>query len=62
MVDVTFRARAAHFVSLALLKRIAASSPTPPADVEYIGKDGVKAITGTSLLRSDTSISAPYAG
>lgn len=50
MVDVTFQTRASHFVSLALLKRIAASSPTPPADVKYIGKDGASAITAMALI------------
>ncbi|GJE87441.1 EVE domain-containing protein [Phanerochaete sordida] len=51
MVDLTLKARAEHFVSLALLKRIAASpSSEPPADVEYIGEEGVKAIKEMALI------------
>ena len=46
MVDVTFGQRASNYVSLSLLKRIAADSPNPPQGVEYIGEDGVKAIKG----------------
>jgi len=49
MVDVTFEARAAHFVPLALLRRIAAASE-PPSEVAYIGEDGVKAIKGMALV------------
>lgn len=48
MVEVTFGTRAAHFVSLHLLKRIASSSEVPE-DIDYIGKDGVEAIQGVSF-------------
>lgn len=48
MVDVTFESRAAHFVPLSLLRRIAAEAPQPSPDITYIGEDGVKAIQGVS--------------
>ena len=48
MVEVTFASRARHFVSLALLKRIAASSDVPE-EVSYIGDKGAKVIKGMSL-------------
>lgn len=45
MVDVTFVARTAHFVPLALLRRIAgAATDDTPEDIGYIHSDGVKAI------------------
>jgi len=51
MVDVTFVSRTAHFVPLALLRRIAAvPTNAPPSDVEYIGEDGVKAIKQMALV------------
>ncbi|EKM59983.1 uncharacterized protein PHACADRAFT_115365 [Phanerochaete carnosa HHB-10118-sp] len=51
MVDLTFNARAKHFVPLSLLKRIAASPPSgPPPDVEFIGEDGMKAIKEMALI------------
>lgn len=47
MVDLAFRARAAHLVPLALMKRIASvPAADPPEDVRYIGADGVKAVKG----------------
>ena len=46
MVDVSFKSRAAHYVSLPLLRLIAAQTSDPPPDVKYIGEDGVKAIKG----------------
>ncbi|KAI5114659.1 hypothetical protein M0805_007770, partial [Coniferiporia weirii] len=54
MVDVTFKARCAHFVPLALFKRLAAleasaESDLPP-DVAYIGEAGVRAIKGMALV------------
>ena len=49
MVDVTFRARTAHFIPLALLRRIAAApASAPPDDVAYIKEAGAKAIQRTS--------------
>ena len=56
MVDVTFKERAAHFVPLALLRRIAAETSDPPEDVAYIGAESVAAIKGTS---SSLAIYAP---
>lgn len=50
MVDLVFKARARHFVPLSLLKRIAASPSEPPADVDYIGQDGLEAIKGMALI------------
>ncbi|EMD40365.1 hypothetical protein CERSUDRAFT_110960 [Gelatoporia subvermispora B] len=49
MVDVTFKARAANFVPLALLRRIAAASE-PPHEVAYIGEEGVNAIKEMALV------------
>ncbi|KAI8982773.1 PUA-like domain-containing protein, partial [Trametes punicea] len=49
MVDVTFVRRAPHFVPLSLLRNIAGASH-PPAEVSYIGNDGVKAIKGMALV------------
>ncbi|KAJ3559905.1 hypothetical protein NM688_g55 [Phlebia brevispora] len=49
MVDVRFKSRAKHFVSLALLRRIAASSE-PPTDVAYIGEDGFRAVEDMALI------------
>ena len=52
MVDVTFKSRAKQFVSLALMKRIAAlSTSDPPEDLAYIGKDGVEAIKNMALIK-----------
>jgi hypothetical protein len=51
MVDLTFRARAKHFVSLSLLKRIGATTSVgPPSDVDYIGEDGLVAIKSTPSI------------
>ena len=48
MVDVTFKSRAANFVPLSLLRRIAATSGSvAPSDIPYIGVPGVRAIKGT---------------
>jgi len=52
MVDLTFASRATHFVPLALMKHVAdGSSSEPPAELQYIGNDGVKAIKGMALVR-----------
>jgi hypothetical protein len=49
MVDVTFTSRATHFVPLALLKHIAGGSfSEPPAELQYMDEDGIKAVRGTS--------------
>lgn len=52
MVDLQFTTRAKHFVSLALIKRIASGPDIPPpdSDYEYIGKDGIRAIKCKSYL------------
>ncbi|KAJ7108517.1 PUA-like domain-containing protein [Mycena epipterygia] len=51
MVDLTFGARAKHFVPLALLRFIAdAPGTAPPAGLEYLGEDGVAAIKGMDLV------------
>ncbi|PCH40773.1 DUF55-domain-containing protein [Wolfiporia cocos MD-104 SS10] len=51
MVDVTFVARAPHFVPLALLRQIAAApADAPPSGVRYIGADGVNAIKQMALV------------
>ena len=53
MVDVTFRARAKNFIPLSLIKHLASLSPSsssptdPPDEVEYIEKEGMKAIKGS---------------
>ncbi|CAL1700109.1 unnamed protein product [Somion occarium] len=48
MVDVTFRSRAKHFIPLSLIKHLASLSSSsvsdPPDEVDYIGKEGMKAI------------------
>jgi hypothetical protein len=46
MVELTFVSRAKNFVPLALLKYISESS-TLPAEIDYIGDSGAKAIKGT---------------
>lgn len=52
MVDLTFRARAAHFVPLALLRRLAAlPSSTPPPELKYLGAAGVAAVKGAPPSR-----------
>ncbi|THH00102.1 hypothetical protein EW145_g7138 [Phellinidium pouzarii] len=51
MVDVTFKARCAHAVPLALIKRIASAGAAPPEDVAYIGEDGVRALKGAVRSR-----------
>lgn len=52
MVDLTFTARAPHFVPLALLRSIAdpTASPELPEGMAYLGEDGVKAIKGTHFV------------
>ncbi|PPQ69899.1 hypothetical protein CVT26_014162 [Gymnopilus dilepis] len=51
MVDLTFDSRAQHFVPLALLKKIADSSPSSiPHEVSYLGEEGAKAIKGMDLV------------
>jgi hypothetical protein len=45
MVDLAFGSRVSHFLSLALLKRIATDDGVP-ADVSYLGVDGAQAIRG----------------
>ncbi|GBE80113.1 PUA-like domain-containing protein [Sparassis latifolia] len=50
MVDVTFINRTAHFVPLALLRRIAAAGSEPPTDVSYIGESGTSAIKQMALV------------
>ena len=45
MVELTFSARATHFVPLWLIKRIAAASEAP-TDVRYLSNEDVKAIGG----------------
>ncbi|KAI0092093.1 PUA-like domain-containing protein [Irpex rosettiformis] len=49
MVDVTFKHRAANFVPLSLLRRIAASADVP-SDIPYIGAPGVRAIKEMALV------------
>ncbi|KLO08445.1 DUF55-domain-containing protein [Schizopora paradoxa] len=52
MVDVTFKSRAKNFVSLALMKRIAAFPTSEPSeDLAYIGNDGVEAIKNMALIK-----------
>lgn len=52
MVDVTFQARAGHFIPLSLVKRIATLSPAdPPDELAYIGKDGVDAVKNMALVK-----------
>lgn len=47
MVELTFTARAKNFVPLSLLRTIAgAQLPDIPAEVAYLGEDGVKSIKG----------------
>ncbi|CCM03358.1 uncharacterized protein FIBRA_05487 [Fibroporia radiculosa] len=51
MVDVTFVARTTHFIQLALLRQIAATSgDEPPTEISYIGADGVHAIKQMALV------------
>ena len=51
MVDVNFKLRAQHFVSLALIKRIAAlPSSQPFKEINYIGTEGVDAIKKMPLV------------
>ncbi|THH03068.1 hypothetical protein EW145_g6553 [Phellinidium pouzarii] len=52
MVDVTFKARCAHAVPLALIKRIAGAGAAPPEDVAYIGEDNVRALKDAVRSRS----------
>lgn len=61
MVEVTFVSRAAHFVSLSLLKSIAASSDAPE-DVVYIGEKGLNAIKGSFYTRSISPALKPPSG
>ncbi|KAH8118754.1 PUA-like domain-containing protein [Phellopilus nigrolimitatus] len=51
MVDVTFKARAVHFVPLSLFKRVAGlETDAPPDEVAYIAEEGVKAIKSMALV------------
>ncbi|THH13287.1 hypothetical protein EW146_g6920, partial [Bondarzewia mesenterica] len=51
MVDVTFVARATHFVPLSLLRQIASLAESePPDEVGYIGSEGVEAVKGMALV------------
>ncbi|KAI6130280.1 DUF55-domain-containing protein [Pisolithus croceorrhizus] len=51
MVDVKFVSRAAHFVSLSLLRGIAGvSSLDIPEEIAYVGSDGLAAIKEMALL------------
>ncbi|KAI6163178.1 DUF55-domain-containing protein [Pisolithus thermaeus] len=51
MVDVMFVSRAAHFVSLSLLRGIAGvSSLDVPEEIAYVGSDGLAAIKEMALL------------
>ena len=52
MVELTFRSRVEHFVSLSLIKRIASStSDEPEESYASIGKEGVKAIKGKPIAQ-----------
>ncbi|KAJ3740859.1 DUF55-domain-containing protein [Lentinula detonsa] len=50
MVDLTFKSRAQHFVSLTLLKYISEHVDDLPEELEYIGSEGAKAIKGMDLI------------
>jgi len=50
MVDLNFKARAQHFIPLALVKSIASGANEPPDLASYIGEDGVKAIKAMHLI------------
>ncbi|KAF8645792.1 hypothetical protein AX16_007573 [Volvariella volvacea WC 439] len=51
MVDLTFVARAKHFIPLALLKGVAdRSNLKPQEEIRYIGENGVKAIKSMDLV------------
>jgi len=51
MVDVAFKSRAAHFIPLALLRRIADSTPSSlPVGIEYLSHDNVQAIKAMALV------------
>ncbi|KAH9927299.1 PUA-like domain-containing protein [Fomitopsis serialis] len=51
MVDVTFVSRAAHFIPLALLRKISlVSEDDVPEEVAYIGEEGVKSIKQMALV------------
>ncbi|TFK46913.1 DUF55-domain-containing protein [Heliocybe sulcata] len=51
MVDLSLKTRAKHFVSLALLRHIASlSSTAAPAEIDYLGERGVKAIKNMALV------------
>ncbi|KAJ3568825.1 hypothetical protein NP233_g5456 [Leucocoprinus birnbaumii] len=52
MVDLSFTARAEHFIPLTLLRYIADTTVADdlPAEIKYIGEDGVKAIKSMDLV------------
>lgn len=51
MVDLTFAARAKHFVPLSLLRFIAdVGSAALPEALAYIGDDGMRAIKGALYI------------
>ncbi|KAJ3852401.1 DUF55-domain-containing protein [Lentinula lateritia] len=50
MVDLTFKSRAKHFVSLALLKHISEHASELPEELAYIGSEGAKAIKSMDLI------------
>ncbi|KAJ3798955.1 DUF55-domain-containing protein [Lentinula aff. detonsa] len=50
MVDLTFKSRAKHFISLTLLKYISEHVDDLPEELEYIGSEGAKAIKGMDLI------------
>ncbi|KAG0709909.1 PUA-like domain-containing protein [Suillus ampliporus] len=51
MIDATFISRAEHFVPLSLLRHVADSADSdPPAEIAYIGTEGVKAMKEMPLV------------
>ncbi|KAJ3788920.1 DUF55-domain-containing protein [Lentinula aff. detonsa] len=50
MVDLTFKSRAKHFISLTLLKYISEHVDDLPEELEYIGSEGANAIKGMDLI------------
>ncbi|KAJ3936101.1 MAG: DUF55-domain-containing protein [Lentinula lateritia] len=50
MVDLTFKSRAKHFVSLALLKHISEHASELPEELAYIGSEGANAIKSMDLI------------
>lgn len=58
MVDVKFTSRVAHFVPYPLLREIAAGRVTQSAGIEYIGEEGVRAITGNFMCHKRLKLAA----